>query len=143
MAPVVFTSPILCRFKTDSGPLFCTKTASSLRFSIKRICSYIYTSCCALYNKKFCLLSSLMTLWESGLPKFWVNGVTPRHECLAKTKPRRFSQTNHRRLLVPIKLNDLMGAFLILGIGTGLATFVFLAEKIIHFRRQRMSIITV
>jgi ionotropic glutamate receptor len=78
-----------------------------------------------------------MTLWESGLPKFWMNGVIPRNECSAKTKPRRKNQTT-RRLIGPIKLNDLNGVFLILGIGTGLATFVFLIEKIIHFRRRQL-----
>ena len=44
-------------------------------------------------------------------------------ECLTENK-RKVSR------LVPIQLSDLTSAFLILGIGTGLATLVFLLETI-------------
>jgi hypothetical protein len=78
-----------------------------------------------------------MALWESGQLQFWASRGFPQHDCLARTKSLRKIQT--ARLQVPIKLSDLMGTFLILGIGAGLATLVFLLEKIDHFRRLRMS----
>ena len=138
MAPVVFTSPILCRSRTDSGQLLCRKTASSHRLlTTRRLCFFFFSSSADFFWLYIdcCTTCSMMTLWESGLPKFWMNVVIPRNECSAKIKPRRQNQAT-RRLVGPIKLNDLNGVFLILGIGAGLATFVFLIEKIIHFRRQ-------
>jgi hypothetical protein len=72
-----------------------------------------------------------MELWESGLPPFWVkNGMPKAPKCFAKKNPRENSARQNA-----IRLDDLTGAFLILGIGFGLTTFVFLLENIIGFRR--------
>ncbi|KZS03572.1 Uncharacterized protein APZ42_033783 [Daphnia magna] len=72
---------------------------------------------------------ALVELWETGLPQYWVKNALPRApKCFAKIK---FKQNSARQ--VPIQLNDLTGAFLILGIGVGLATFTFLVEKMYHF----------
>jgi ionotropic glutamate receptor len=76
-----------------------------------------------------------MELWETGLPRHWVANFVPQApKCLAKNSPQ---QNSVRR--VAIRLEDLMGAFLILGVGVGLATFAFVLEKIIYFRNQRKN----
>jgi hypothetical protein len=36
-------------------------------------------------------------------------------------------------------LEDLTGAFLILGVGFGLATFIFILEKIVYFKNKRIK----
>ncbi len=74
----------------------------------------------------FFLLHSFMELWETGLPQYWVKNSIPR-------APKCFEKTNLRKSAIPkpIRLNDLAGAFLILGVGVGLATFFFLIEYII------------
>ncbi|XP_057369972.1 glutamate receptor 1-like [Daphnia carinata] len=77
----------------------------------------------------------LVEIWETGLPRRWSNDENPRApQCFAKEKPRA-NLTGQ----VPIRLIDLMGAFLILGVGIGLATIVFLVEKIIFFKNRRMA----
>ena len=58
-----------------------------------------------------------MELWEAGIPSFSVKNAMPRADkCFAKTKPQASSRQ------IPIQLDDLMGAFFILGIGLSLAT---------------------
>ena len=70
-----------------------------------------------------------MDLWESGLMRFWVNNLIPKaYECFADNK-RRVAR------LSPIQLSDLTSAFLILGIGVGLATLSFLLE-LVFFKLQ-------
>jgi hypothetical protein len=67
-----------------------------------------------------------MELWETGLPQYWVKNSIPRApKCFEKKKLRRTA------IPKPIRLDDLAGAFLILGVGVGLATFFFLMEIII------------
>ncbi len=71
---------------------------------------------------------------ETGILRFVVNHLPtiPRaDECLAENK-RRVSRP------VPIQLTDLISAFLILGIGMGLATLIFLLEKI-HSKWRRFE----
>ena len=65
-----------------------------------------------------------MDLYASGIVRFWVNHLPtiPRaDECFANNK-RKVSR------LLPIQLTDLTSAFLILGIGIGLAILSFLLE---------------
>ncbi|XP_046454702.1 glutamate receptor ionotropic, kainate glr-3-like isoform X2 [Daphnia pulex] len=66
-----------------------------------------------------------MDLWESGLTRFWMKNrpTIPRADECFDTK-RRVSR------LAAIQLSDLTSAFLILGIGIGLATLAFLLEMI-------------
>jgi ionotropic glutamate receptor len=69
---------------------------------------------------------------ETGIIRFVVNNLptVPRaDECLVENK-RRVSRP------VPIQLTDLISAFLILGIGMGLATLIFLLEKIVSIWRR-------
>ena len=74
---------------------------------------------------------SLIELWETGLPPFWMKNELPRApKCFAKSK----SETTSKK--APIRLNDLIGPFFILGIGLGLATFAFLLEVIFFKYRQ-------
>lgn len=81
-------------------------------------------------------LCSLMLLWESGQFPYWTNKVVPQSpKCFIKENPR-----NNVSRQVPIQLKDLMSAFFILGVGLSLATFVFIVEKIIHFRVRRTLI---
>ena len=74
---------------------------------------------------------SLIELWETGLPPFWMKNELPRApKCFAKSK---YETTSKK---APIRLNDLIGPFFILGIGLGLATFAFLLEVIFFKYRQ-------
>jgi ionotropic glutamate receptor len=77
-----------------------------------------------------------MDLWETGLPRHWVRNFVPQapNKCLAK---KNLKEKSVRR--GAIRLDDLMGAFLILGVGVGLATLAFVLEKIIYFRSQRKT----
>ena len=78
---------------------------------------------------------SLIELWETGLPPFWMENEMPQApKCFAKTK----SETTSKK--APIRLNDLIGPFFILGIGLGLATFAFLLEVIFFKYRQMMGV---
>lgn len=80
-----------------------------------------------------------MELWETGLPPFWVkNGMPRAPKCFAKRK----SGENSARQGA-IRLDDLSGAFLILGIGFGLATLAFLLEKIVGFNYRPAASTTV
>ena len=66
-----------------------------------------------------------MDLWEFGLIPHWIKEATPKaDECFTRKKTEKSIR------LVPIHLNDLISAFLILGIGIGLATLVFLLETV-------------
>lgn len=68
-----------------------------------------------------------MDLWESGMVRFWVKNLIPRSdECFASKESRASARQ------VAIHLQDLMGAFLILGIGLGLATLCYLLELIYY-----------
>ncbi|XP_046445822.1 glutamate receptor ionotropic, delta-1-like isoform X1 [Daphnia pulex] len=76
--------------------------------------------------------SALIEPWETGILLFWMKNAIPRApKCFAKTKPRANSAGQ-----MAIKSRDLVAPFLILGIGLGLATFAFLMELVIHFRRR-------
>lgn len=80
------------------------------------------------------LQNRLMDLWERGLMMFWVKTlptVPKANECFADTK-------NQVSRLVPIQLSDLTSAFLILGIGIGLATLSFLLE-LIYFKMYKLK----
>ena len=81
-----------------------------------------------LINRLNCLLHRInrriISLWESGHVRFWVQDAIPRaDQCFASTK-----RTQHLARQVPIRLSDLTSAFLILGIGFGLALFTFVLE---------------
>ena len=76
-----------------------------------------------------------MDLWETGLPRHWVGNFVPQApKCLAK---KNLKENSVRR--GAIRLDDLMGAFLILGVGVALVTLAFVLEKIIYFRSQRKT----
>ncbi len=73
-------------------------------------------------------------MWEGGFVRYWVNHlptIPKADECFAENK-HRVSR------LVPIQLTDLTSAFLILGIGIGLATLTFLLETI-HSKWRRFK----
>ena len=72
-----------------------------------------------------------MDLWEFGLIRYWVNELAPKaEECFATKKKEKSVK------LKPIYLYDLISAFLILGIGIGLATLCFLLE-VLYARMKR------
>ncbi|EFX79932.1 hypothetical protein DAPPUDRAFT_103895 [Daphnia pulex] len=80
---------------------------------------------------------ALIELWETGLPYHWVGNFVPRvPECLLITKNKRKENSVRRGA---IRLDDLTGAFLILGVGFGLATFIFILEKIVYFKNKRKT----
>ncbi|KZS18969.1 Uncharacterized protein APZ42_014744 [Daphnia magna] len=69
---------------------------------------------------------ALVELWETGLAYFWVYKlfsptVSRADQCFVEST-RKVSRR------APIQLSDLTSAFLILGIGTGLAVLSFLTE---------------
>ena len=75
-------------------------------------------------------------MWETGLSRYWVNELVPKaDECYRYAD--KIQKVSTRQ--VPIHLHDLMSAFLILGIGIGLAALSFLLEliflKFSHFNR--------
>ena len=66
-----------------------------------------------------------MDIWEFGLMQHWMKEIIPRAEqCFLTTNQEKSARQ------VPIRLYDLISAFLILGIGLGLATLIFLMELI-------------
>ena len=77
------------------------------------------------------ITNSLIEVWESGLPSFWVKQNMPQApKCFSKIKPQAT-----RVQKVSIRLQDLKGAFLVLAAGIGLATFTFLVETIINYNK--------
>ena len=73
---------------------------------------------------------SIKYLWETGLMQHWIKKYMPigSDECLKDDKKTAGN--------VPLKLVDLLSAFLILVIGIVLSFFVFLLE-IIHFKMNK------
>lgn len=67
-----------------------------------------------------------MQLWESGLTKFWVNELVQE----AGTGCQRKNEKPKTSIAAGIKLEDLISAFLILGVGIGLALVSFIFELI-------------
>ncbi len=64
-----------------------------------------------------------MILFESGLVRFWARDAVPlADECLATDK--------HKTSVRKFRLQDLTSAFLIWGIGIGLAMLVFSLEHV-------------
>lgn len=64
----------------------------------------------------------------------WVEHDLPQaYECFDQKQKARTSI--HK--IVPIKLGDLVSAFLILGIGTGFGLFIFLIEHIANYYRNQ------
>ena len=78
-----------------------------------------------------------MELQETGFPEYWVKTSIPHAQ-------KCFEKTNQRKIAIrkPISLDDLAGAFLILGVGVSLATFFFLLENIIRFQSRDPAIET-
>lgn len=71
------------------------------------------------------ILFRVMDLWESGLVGFWVyTNVPVADQCFAGLR-----HSNAARQ-VPIQLSDLTSAFLVLGIGLGMAITCFVFEVV-------------
>ena len=84
-----------------------------------------------LNNTVFTFSIRYMNMMEFGLNDYWVKEITPKAaECFVTEKPGKIVR------LVPIHLYDLISAFLILGIGIGMATLCFLLE-LIYMRVKR------
>ena len=74
-----------------------------------------------------------MAMWEYGLLDHWVEEafhIPGAEKCFVKEKSTKKAA---------IKLVDLTGAFLILGIGLGLATLCFLIERIVFVYQRGMK----
>lgn len=72
-----------------------------------------------------------MGLFESGLVRFWARDAVPKADkCLATDKQK----TSARKL----RLQDLTSAFLIWGIGIGLAVLGFCLEHL-HLKLNRLE----
>ena len=82
-------------------------------------------------------LYSIMAIWETGLANLWhkedfdVPGVD--NKCFAK----KCANNDENKKPAPIKLISYTGAFFMLGIGYGVATFCFLVELIVaKYKRE-------
>ncbi|EFX78831.1 hypothetical protein DAPPUDRAFT_104959 [Daphnia pulex] len=74
-----------------------------------------------------------MKAWEMGLPPYWMKiSIQQAPKCFNKKR----SEAAKKK---PIGMNDLFGAFLILGVGLGLATMAFFMENFISCC-QRMAL---
>ena len=103
-------------------------TVSQIHFSYLNKCFFVCVCVFFSTNDK-----SSIELWETGLPPLWTkNSLPPAPICFAKAK----SNTSNK---VPIRLNDLTGPFLVLGIGLSLSIFLFLMEIIFFNFRKLMT----
>ena len=73
---------------------------------------------------------------DFGLLDFWTNKKYQQkgQQCLTIVEPKT--------KLKPIKLTDTKGAFLVLGIGLGLSTIVFIVERIVVMKKTRPKKVT-
>ncbi len=73
----------------------------------------------------------MLQVWETGLGNFGVDQLTRGGEqCLTKKRKKSVRQAG-------IKLEDLTSAFLMLGVGVGLASICFLIEIITYSKAFR------
>lgn len=71
-----------------------------------------------------------MEMWQSGLVTFWVtNVVADAPQCSKKTKAHK-----DMALQNPIRLQDLIGVFFVLGLGLSISTLVFFLESLHSMR---------
>jgi glutamate receptor, ionotropic, invertebrate len=75
-----------------------------------------------------------MQAWEMGFLPYWMEiSIEQAPKCFTKKRPETAKKT-------PIGMEDLFGAFLILGVGSGLATFTFFLENIfVIYQRLTMA----
>ena len=80
------------------------------------------------------MIYRILDAYEFGLIDHWIDEALkiPGTDKCFETKPRKAKD-------VPIKLVDLTGAFLILGIGLGVSTLSFLLELIVAKYRHEMT----
>jgi hypothetical protein len=73
-----------------------------------------------------------MKAWEMGLPPYWMKiNIQQAPKCFKKKRPEAAKK-------MPIRMDDLFGALLILGVGLGLATIAFFMENVILFHQKRL-----
>lgn len=80
-----------------------------------------------------------MQLLETGMPRLWTDQQLPKADkCFAKNT----GKTKVSRHPNPIKLEDLVSAFFILGIGFSLALLSFMVETLTHiyFRHRKANL---
>jgi hypothetical protein len=66
-----------------------------------------------------------MKAWDVGLAHHWMKiSIQQAPKCFIKNWPDAARK-------MPIRIKDLFGAFLILGVGLGIATPIFLIERIL------------
>ena len=97
----------------------CKRIVSSRRCLAMRNRLILYVDSSVTRHLTYCISNnSLAEVWESGLPSFWVKQNMPQlaPKCFEKMKP----QTT-RVQKVPIRLQDLKGAFLVFAAGICLA----------------------
>ena len=111
----------------DIGICPCKKTANSRwNFTWRRLC-FIFDLILHNHTLLIITFNSQMKVWEMGLPQHWKKvSIHQAPKCFTNRRPEAAKK-------MPIKLNDLFGAFLILGLGLGLATLTFFTENIIMF----------
>lgn len=78
---------------------------------------------------KLFFIVRLTHLWETGLTRFWVKGITlyGAEKCFDKKQNAPSSSVGQQ---VAIKLEDLLSAFFIFGAGVGLSLISFAAETL-------------
>lgn len=72
-----------------------------------------------------------MYLWENGLLKRWITKYYPNIE---KCRVKNWKPTGKASAL---KLNDMWGAFVLLGLGLSVSFLIYLMELIASLRKER------
>lgn len=84
------------------------------------------------------IICSLLKAIESGLMEYWKKWSTTLNLDVCRINNNRRSDATN---LKPIKLVEMSSAFLVLGIGMGIATISFIVEKIVWlFSKQQTRI---
>lgn len=128
MVSAAFYHQIHFRSRISLLELYCKSNQSTLQ---QLVLGKIWFSCRYKVNQNklitlhiwlyFCRLTEL---WQTGLTRHWVKNMSPlADKCFDKHPPKSTTA-------VPIKLVDLTGAFLVLGLGTGMSLLTFLVEKV-------------
>ena len=86
------------------------------------------------------LSNRVLYLYAFGFPNAWQRSIVPTKHCDLRNQQRRNPFKHAKGQQHSIKLKELTGPFLILGIGLSLGLLVFLLEKIVSVWKENMQI---
>ena len=83
----------------------------------------------------------ILELHQIGLVDFWDTWFRPMPpQCNGKPQQNVNKKKNK---VMPLSLNNLTGAFLVLLVGMSLSILAFLGEKIVSIRQRRLAVVTI